>query len=231
MSDSSQALLHIQSTEVTCSTSHANSEKCRHRILCGQDRDKMPPGEVQGCPTCATGPPDSLRECPHRSGRPGEKGAARRAFNLAFHREVGAVIQESKERAARIEGPSELWELEGWLSSSAATSTANTTSATTSSRSCSLCCSTRAACAKRTSTVSDRTNSTTSVGKWPQESCVLTCARSHTGSFSRHCESGSAAPQGSAWILTPGVGPIPGQRARRPQGTGANGAEASSSRQ
>ena len=46
---------------------------------------------------------------------PGEKVAARRAFNLAFRRELDAVIQEAKERAARIEGPSELWELEGWL--------------------------------------------------------------------------------------------------------------------
>ena len=46
---------------------------------------------------------------------PREKLAARRAFNLAFCRELDAVIREAKERAARIAGPSELWELEGWL--------------------------------------------------------------------------------------------------------------------
>ena len=46
---------------------------------------------------------------------PGEKIAARRAFGLAFRRELDAVIRETKKRAERIEGPAELWELEGWL--------------------------------------------------------------------------------------------------------------------
>jgi hypothetical protein len=44
-----------------------------------------------------------------------EKAAARRAFNLALKRELEAVMREAKERAARIEEVSELWELEAWL--------------------------------------------------------------------------------------------------------------------
>lgn len=44
-----------------------------------------------------------------------EKVAARRAFNLALKRELDAVLREAKERAARISEPSELWDLEVWL--------------------------------------------------------------------------------------------------------------------
>lgn len=44
-----------------------------------------------------------------------EKAAARRAFDLALKRELEAVMREAKERAARINEPSELWELEAWL--------------------------------------------------------------------------------------------------------------------
>jgi hypothetical protein len=46
---------------------------------------------------------------------PGEKAAARRAFDGALRRELDAMMREAKERAARIETPSELWELEEWL--------------------------------------------------------------------------------------------------------------------
>ena len=46
---------------------------------------------------------------------PAEKAAARRAFDLALSRELGAVIREAGERAARITEASELWELEHWL--------------------------------------------------------------------------------------------------------------------
>jgi hypothetical protein len=46
---------------------------------------------------------------------PGEKAAARRAFDGALGRELDAVMREAKERVARIKMPSELWELEGWL--------------------------------------------------------------------------------------------------------------------
>ena len=44
-----------------------------------------------------------------------EKTVARRAFNLAFGKELEALLQEAKGRAARIEEPSELWDLESWL--------------------------------------------------------------------------------------------------------------------
>jgi hypothetical protein len=44
-----------------------------------------------------------------------EKAVARRAFNLALRRELDAVIQETKDRAGRIEKPEELWDLERYL--------------------------------------------------------------------------------------------------------------------
>jgi Photoprotection regulator fluorescence recovery protein len=44
-----------------------------------------------------------------------EKAIARKAFDLALARELDAVIREAKERATRLEAPSELWEMERWL--------------------------------------------------------------------------------------------------------------------
>lgn len=44
-----------------------------------------------------------------------EKTVARRAFDLALGKELEALLQEAKRRAARIEEPSELWDLESWL--------------------------------------------------------------------------------------------------------------------
>lgn len=44
-----------------------------------------------------------------------EKVIARKAFDLAVGRELRTFIQEAKARAARIEQPSELWELERYL--------------------------------------------------------------------------------------------------------------------
>lgn len=44
-----------------------------------------------------------------------EKVIARKAFELALGRELDATIHEAKRRMARVEGPSELWELESWL--------------------------------------------------------------------------------------------------------------------
>lgn len=41
---------------------------------------------------------------------------ARKAFDLALRRELDAVIREAKTRAARIGQPSELWNLEIYLS-------------------------------------------------------------------------------------------------------------------
>ena len=44
-----------------------------------------------------------------------EKVIARQAFDMALRNELQATIQEAKERAAKIEEASELWELESWL--------------------------------------------------------------------------------------------------------------------
>jgi len=44
-----------------------------------------------------------------------EKAVAHKAFDLALERELNAVIQETKDKAAKIKEPSELWELEHWL--------------------------------------------------------------------------------------------------------------------
>lgn len=44
-----------------------------------------------------------------------EKVIARKAFNLALARELQAVILEAKSRAAKIQQPSDLWDLEQYL--------------------------------------------------------------------------------------------------------------------
>jgi hypothetical protein len=44
-----------------------------------------------------------------------EKTVARRSFDRALGKELEALLQEAKGRAARIEEPSELWDLESWL--------------------------------------------------------------------------------------------------------------------
>jgi hypothetical protein len=44
-----------------------------------------------------------------------EKRIARRAFDLALGKELEALVLEAKDRAAKIDEPSELWDLEGWL--------------------------------------------------------------------------------------------------------------------
>jgi hypothetical protein len=46
---------------------------------------------------------------------PAEKAIARQAFDLALRRELDAIMKEAKDRAARIELPSELWDLELYL--------------------------------------------------------------------------------------------------------------------
>ncbi len=46
---------------------------------------------------------------------PGEKAAARKAFDLALKRELDDVVRKTKERAARIQEPSDLWKLERYL--------------------------------------------------------------------------------------------------------------------
>ena len=44
-----------------------------------------------------------------------EKNIARKAFDAALKRELEEVVQEAKEMAGRIEQPSELWDLEDYL--------------------------------------------------------------------------------------------------------------------
>jgi hypothetical protein len=44
-----------------------------------------------------------------------EKTVARRAFDKALGKELEALIREAKSRAARIEEPPDLWNLENWL--------------------------------------------------------------------------------------------------------------------
>ena len=44
-----------------------------------------------------------------------EKTVARRAFDKALGNELEALIREAKGRAARIEEPPDLWNLESWL--------------------------------------------------------------------------------------------------------------------
>ena len=46
---------------------------------------------------------------------PAEKAVARKAFDLALRREFDAVIAETKRRAAKIRQPSDLWDLEDYL--------------------------------------------------------------------------------------------------------------------
>ena len=46
---------------------------------------------------------------------PVEKTIVRKAFNLALQEELQSVIQETKDRAARIQRPFELWDLEHYL--------------------------------------------------------------------------------------------------------------------
>jgi hypothetical protein len=46
---------------------------------------------------------------------PAEKAAARRVFDLALKRELDETVQEAKARAAKVTTPSDLWDLEHWL--------------------------------------------------------------------------------------------------------------------
>jgi Photoprotection regulator fluorescence recovery protein len=55
----------------------------------------------------------SLRE---QKWSPGEKSVARKAFDRALERELDSITQEVKRRASGIKAPSELWELEDYLS-------------------------------------------------------------------------------------------------------------------
>ena len=49
---------------------------------------------------------------------PAEKKAARRAFDEALGRQLSAIIAEAKRRMANVMDPSDLWELETYLTES-----------------------------------------------------------------------------------------------------------------
>jgi Photoprotection regulator fluorescence recovery protein len=49
---------------------------------------------------------------------PAEKKAARRAFDEALGRNLSAIIAEAKRRMANVADPSDLWELEAYLTES-----------------------------------------------------------------------------------------------------------------
>src|SRR5438105_2454314 len=68
--------------------------------------------EVTRMGSLQTSEPRTIREW---KWSPAEKLAARRAFDLALNRELEAVMREAKARSAKVEDPSELWELERWL--------------------------------------------------------------------------------------------------------------------
>ena len=44
-----------------------------------------------------------------------QKVIARQAFDLALHNELQNTMREAKDRAAKINEPAQLWELEEWL--------------------------------------------------------------------------------------------------------------------
>jgi len=58
---------------------------------------------------------DRYTTMPSLKWSPAEKAVARKAFDAALQRELAAVIRKAKEMAARIEEPSELWDLEYYL--------------------------------------------------------------------------------------------------------------------
>jgi hypothetical protein len=79
------------------------------------NRDKMASRRVGRMNTSSS--PEAIAPIPMHELRwsPAEKAAARKAFDLALGRELQEVTREAQQRAARIEEPSELWELERFL--------------------------------------------------------------------------------------------------------------------
>jgi hypothetical protein len=49
---------------------------------------------------------------------PGEKAVARKAFEQALQREFEIVMNETRQRAAKIKEPSDIWSLEDYLTES-----------------------------------------------------------------------------------------------------------------
>jgi hypothetical protein len=61
-------------------------------------------------------PPEQFTEYVHWT--PAEKKAARRAFDEALGRNLSAIIAEAKRRMVNVADPSDLWELEAYLTES-----------------------------------------------------------------------------------------------------------------
>jgi hypothetical protein len=61
-------------------------------------------------------PPEQFIKYPHWT--PVEKKAARRAFDKALARDLSAIIAEAKRRMVNVADPSDLWELEAYLTES-----------------------------------------------------------------------------------------------------------------
>jgi hypothetical protein len=61
-------------------------------------------------------PPEQFIKCAHWT--PVEKKAARRAFDEALGRNLSAIIAEAKRRMVNVADPSDLWELEAYLTES-----------------------------------------------------------------------------------------------------------------
>jgi hypothetical protein len=72
-------------------------------------------GEPEKWPTHQTRQSNTFSRCTKLQWSHAEKAIARRAFNLALSNELEALVREAKGRAAKIEEPSELWDLESWL--------------------------------------------------------------------------------------------------------------------
>jgi hypothetical protein len=58
---------------------------------------------------------DDYTEMRNLKWSPTEKAIARKAFERALQRELEAVMAEAKDRAGKIQQPSDLWELERYL--------------------------------------------------------------------------------------------------------------------
>jgi hypothetical protein len=98
-----------------------------------------------------------------------EKTVPCKAFDLALGKELEALLQEAKGRAARIEEPSELWDLESWLTDVGGRFTEGMTTATPSFHSCLPNYFSTAAKPKTIFTGLDRRNSTLFAEPRPSE--------------------------------------------------------------
>jgi hypothetical protein len=86
------------------------------------DNKTLPPGKPSALQSPAedtnmSSPAIHLYPSPmaHLTWSPAEKAIARKAFDLALQREFESLISKAKEMATKIEQPSDLWDLERYL--------------------------------------------------------------------------------------------------------------------